>query len=87
MEDGTGNGWVKPVIVGVAIFVLGVVIVGSTTSTIANTVGRNVLQVEVKTLKEDVDEQKANVAKIPVMASQITDIKADVRLILEKLNK
>ncbi len=87
MDDGTGNGWVKPVIVGIAIFVLGAVIIGSGTSTIANTVGRNVLQVELQAVKERVDEQRASVAKIPVMDERIKDIKEDVGKILEALNK
>ncbi len=82
-----GNGWVKPVLVGVAVFVLGAAIVGSTSNTIANSIGRRGLEVEVHAIKEDVDEQKAAVRSIPVMASQIEDIKEDVGKILEELRK
>ena len=82
-----GNGWVKPVLIGVAIFVLGAVIVGSGTTTIANTVARAGMEVQVNELKADVDEQKANVAKIPVMDERIKDIKEDVGKILNVLEK
>ena len=82
-----GSGWAKPILIGVAIFVLGAVIVGSGTATIANTVARSGMEVQVSTLKDTVDEQKTNVAKIPVMAEQISDIIGDVGKILEKLDK
>ncbi|KKN92445.1 hypothetical protein LCGC14_0209360 [marine sediment metagenome] len=82
-----GNGWVKPVLIGVAVLVLASAVIGSTTNTIANSIGRRGLEVEVSAIKEDVDEQKEAVRSIPVMASQIKDIKADVGKILEELRK
>ncbi len=82
-----GNGWVKPVLIGVAVLVLASAVIGSTTNTIANSIGRRGLEVEVQAIKEDIDEQNDAVKKIPVMASQIKDIKADVGKILEELRK
>ena len=83
----SGNGLVKTLVSGVAVLVLAAVIIGSGTSTIANTIGRNVLEVEINTVKQRVDEQATNVAKIPVMDERIKDIKEDVGKILEALNK
>ncbi len=83
----SGNGLVKTLVIGVAVLVLAAVIIGSGTSTIANTIGRNVLEVEINTVKQRVDEQATNVAKIPVMDERIKDIKEDVGKILEALNK
>ena len=82
-----GNGWVKPIVIGVAVIVLATAIIGSASNTIRNSVNQRGIEVTVSTVKEDVDEQKKAVAEIPVMASQINDIKDDVGKILDKLNK
>ena len=82
-----GNGWVKPILIGVAIFVLGAVIVGSGTATIANTVAQGRTEVTVSTLKEDVDENSKKTDGIDVMATQISGIQSDVREILDKMDK
>ncbi len=83
----TNNGWVKPVLIGVAIFVLGAVIVSSGSATFSNTVARRGTEVTVSALKVEVAENSKAVQGIDVMASQITDIKGDVRKILDKLDK
>ena len=82
-----GNGWVKPILIGVAIFVLGAVIVGSGTLTLANTVARAGTEVEISSLKEDVDENTKRTDGIDVMASQINDISEDVGKIREFLEQ
>ena len=56
-----GNGWVKPVLIGVAIFVLGAAIVGSGRNTIANTVDNAKQQVQVDTLKEGLVDIKQQI--------------------------
>jgi Tfp pilus assembly protein PilO len=76
-----GNGYVRPILIGVAILVIGAAVIGSATTT----VNQRELVVTVATLKEDVDEQKVNVAKIPVMNERIKDIKEDVGKILRKM--
>lgn len=81
-----GNGWIK-YLIGVAILVTGAVIIGSGTTTIANTVGQKVLEVQVSTNTGEIKEQKDAVSKIPVMAVQISEIKEDVGKILDKLDK
>ena len=82
-----GNGWVRPVLIGVAIFVLGSVIVGSTSTTIANTVARRGIEVQLSTNTKEIVKQEAAVAKIPVMAEQIKDVKKDVTEVLRILRK
>ncbi len=82
-----GNGYFKSILIGVAILVLGAAIVGSASNTISNSLNQRGLQVEVVILKEDIAEQKANVAKIPVMDERIKDIKEDVGKILKALEK
>jgi hypothetical protein len=83
----SGNGMTKLIVVGVAIVVLGGVVLGAGGGTIKNTIVNTAQQIEVDNLKADMQEQKASVAKIPVMDERIKDIKDDVRKILEKLNK
>ena len=82
-----GNGWVRPVLIGVAIFVLGSVIIGSGTTTIANTVARRGIEVQLDTNTKEIVKQEAAVAKIPVMAEQIKDVKEDVTEVLRILRK
>ncbi len=79
----SGSGWTRTILIGVAIVVISAAVIGSATTT----VNQRGLVVTVATLKEDVDEQKANVAKIPVMDERIKDIKDDVGLILRKMEK
>jgi formiminotetrahydrofolate cyclodeaminase len=78
-----GNGWVKPILVGVGIIVLSAAIIGSA----ATTVNLSNVQVTIEGIKEDVDENTERTQGIDVMASQINDIKEDVKKILEALNK
>jgi formiminotetrahydrofolate cyclodeaminase len=78
-----GNGWVKPVMVGVGIIVLSAAILGSA----ATTVNLNTVQVTLESIKEDVDENTEKTQGIDVMASQINDIKEDVGKILEALKE
>jgi hypothetical protein len=80
-----GNGVAKAIIVGVSILVLGAVVVGAGAGSINNTIVNNTQQVEVDSLKQDMLEQKASVAKIPVMDERIKDIKDDVGKILQAL--
>jgi ABC-type lipoprotein release transport system permease subunit len=82
-----GNGYMKAIVVGVAVLVLGAVVVGAGGGTIKNTIINTAQQVEINQHKEDMAEQKADIAKIPVMDERIKDIKEDVGKILEKLNK
>ena len=82
-----GNGWVKPILIGVAIMVVGAAIVGSTSNTINNSINQRGLEVKLDGVKENLNEQKEAVKRIPVMAEQIKDIKDDVGKILEKLDK
>ena len=82
-----GNGYTKAIVVGVAILVLGAVVVGAGGGTIKNTIVNSAQQIEVDNLKSDMAEQKADIAKIPVMDERIKDIKEDVGKILEMLNK
>jgi hypothetical protein len=83
----SGNGMTKLIVVGVAIVVLGGVVLGAGGGTIKNTIVNTAQQIEVDNLKADMQEQKASVAKIPVMDERIKDIKDDVAKILDKLNK
>ena len=82
-----GNGLMKSIFVGVAVLVLATAIIGSASNTISNSINQSGLTVTVAELKEDISEQKANVAKIPVMDERIKDIKEDVGKILEALKK
>jgi hypothetical protein len=82
---GNGNGYAKAIIVGVSILVLGAVVVGAGAGSINNTIVNNTQQIEVDNLKQNMLEQKASVAKIPVMDERIKDIKDDVRKILQAL--
>lgn len=82
-----GNGYTKPIVIGVSIFILGAVVVGAGGGTIKNTIVNSSQQIEVDNLKQDMAEQKADIAKIPVMDERIKDIKEDVGKILEMLNK
>ena len=82
-----GNGWLKPILIGVAILVLGAVIIGSTSSTYSNSMAIGIQSVQLAEVKDDVDEQKANVAKIPVMDERIKDIKDDVKKVLDWIER
>ncbi len=82
-----GNGYTKAIVVGVSIFILGAVVVGAGGGTIKNTIVNSAQQIEVDNLKQNMAEQKADIAKIPVMDERIKDIKEDVGKILEMLNK
>ena len=82
-----GNGYTKAIVIGVAIFVLGTVVVGSGGGTIKNTIVNSAQQIEVDNIKQDMAEQKADIAKIPVMDERIKDIKEDVGKILEIINR
>ncbi len=82
-----GSGMTKLIVVGVAIVVLGAVVVGAGAGSINNTIVNNTQQIEVNALKADMAEQKVNVAKIPVMDERIKDIKDDVAKILRKMEK
>ncbi len=85
--EANGNGYTKAIAIGVSIFVLGAVVVGAGGGTIKNTIVNSAQQIEVDNLKQDMADQKAAVAKIPVMDERIKDIKEDVGKILEMLNK
>jgi hypothetical protein len=85
--NGNGNGWVRPIVVGISVLVLGAVIVGAGGGTIKNTIINTAQQVQVDALKEHVAEQRAAVAKIPVMDERIKGIQEDVGKILRKLEK
>ena len=82
-----GNGWVKPVGIGVAIFVLGTAIVVSTGNTFNNSVARAALEVTVDTIKEDVAVNTEVVQGIDVMQRQMDTIEENVGKIWEKLDK
>jgi hypothetical protein len=82
-----GNGWLKPVIIGVAVLVLGAAIVGSASNTFSNSVTQRGLEVSLESVRKHVDEQRLAVAKIPVMDERIKDIKEDVKKILEALDR
>ena len=82
-----GNGWVKPIVVGISVFVLAAVIVGAGGGTIKNTITNHEQQVQVDALKERVDEQRQSISKIPVMDERIKGIQEDVRDILDALKK
>jgi hypothetical protein len=83
MTNGNGTGWVKPVLIGVAIVVLSAAILGSG----AATVNLHAMEVTIEDIKEDVDENTERTEGIDVMASQINDIKEDVGKILEALKE
>jgi formiminotetrahydrofolate cyclodeaminase len=78
-----GNGWVKPILIGVGVIVLSAAILGSA----ATTVNLSNVQVTIESIKEDVDENTEKTQGIDVMASQINDIKEDVGKILEALKE
>jgi hypothetical protein len=86
METGD-TGYTKAIVVGVAILVLGGVVLGAGGGTIKNTIVNSAQQIEVDNLKQDMLEQKVNVAKIPVMDERIKDIKEDVGKILNALEQ
>jgi Tfp pilus assembly protein PilN len=82
-----GNGWLKPIMIGVAIVVLSTVVVGAGGGTIQNTITNHEQQVQVDALKSQVDEQRQSIAKIPVMDERVKGIQEDVRDILDALKK
>lgn len=82
-----GNGWLRPILIGIAIMVVGAAIVGSTSNSFNNSINQRGLEVKLDGVKENLNEQKEAVKRIPVMAEQIKDIKDDVGKILEKLDK
>ena len=82
-----GNGWIKPIVIGISVFVLGAVVVGAGGGTIKNTITNHEQQVELAGIKERVDEQRAAVAKIPVMDERIKGIQEDVGKILDELGR
>jgi hypothetical protein len=84
---GNGNGYTKAIVIGVSILVLGAVVVSAGGGTIKNTIVNTAQQIEVDNLKADMQEQKAAIAKIPVMDVRIKDIKDDVGKILDKLEQ
>ena len=82
-----GSGWLKPIVIGLSVLVLGAVVVGAGGGTIKNTITNHEQQVQVDALKERVDEQRQSIAKIPVMDERIKGIQEDVRDILDALKK
>ena len=82
-----GSGWIKPIVIGISVFVLGAVIVGAGGGTIKNTIVNSAQQVQVDILKDQVNEQRHSIAKIPVMDERIKGIQEDVRDILDALKK
>jgi hypothetical protein len=82
-----GNGWIKPIFVGVAVLVLATAIIGSASNTISNSINHRGLSVAVAEIHDDVDSNTEKTEGIDVMAEQISDIKDDVKKILEALNK
>jgi hypothetical protein len=82
-----GNGYVKPIGIGVAIILLATAVIGSASNTIRNSVNQRGTEVTVAIIKEDVESNTEKTEGIDVMAEQISDIKDDVKKILEKLNK
>ncbi len=85
--ESNGNGYTKAIVVGVSILVLGAVVIGAGGGTIKNTIVNTAQQIELDNVKDDMSEQKADIAKIPVMDERIKDIKEDVGKILDMLNK
>jgi peptidoglycan hydrolase CwlO-like protein len=81
------NGYGKQILVGVAVLVLAAVIIGSGGTTISNTLAQAATEVTVDQLKEDVAENSAITSGIDVMAEQISDIKDDVKKVLDKMDK
>ncbi len=81
------NGWLKPILVGVAILVLGAAVVGSAKNTFSNSLAIGKQEVKVGVLEAGVAEQRAAVSKIPVMDERIKVIQRDVRKILDKMDK
>jgi len=81
------NGWGKQILVGVAILVLGAVIIGSGGATISNTVAQAGTQITVDQLKTDVAENSAITSGIDVMQKQVDTIEKNVGKILEKMDK
>ena len=82
-----GNGWVKPLSIGVATFVLGAAIVGAASNSISNSIEQGKMEVIVSTIKEDVDANTERTDGIDVMQKQLTIIERDVRKILDNQNK
>jgi hypothetical protein len=82
-----GNGYIKPIFVGVAILLLATAIIGSSSNTIRNSVNLRGTEVILAVIKDDVEANTEKTEGIDVMAEQISDIKDDVKKILEKLNK
>jgi hypothetical protein len=78
-----GNGYLKPVMIGVGIIVLSAAILGSA----ATTVNQREMTVTLETVQEDVEANTEKTDGIDVMASQINDIKQDVGKILDKLEQ
>ena len=82
-----GNGWVKPILVGVAIAVLAAVIIGAGSNTVANSLSLSRQEVKVSTIETSVADNTKKTEGIDVMASQINDIKQDVGKILDKMEE
>lgn len=83
--NGNGNGWLKPVFIGVAILVCAAAIVGAGSNSISNSVNQRGIEVKLEAVEKEVIEQGKAVSKIDVMDERIKDIKDDVRKILAKL--
>jgi hypothetical protein len=82
-----GNGYVKPIGIGVAIILLATAVIGSASNTIRNSVNQRGTEVTVATIKEDVESNTEKTEGIDVMAEQISDIKDDVKKILEAIEQ
>jgi hypothetical protein len=85
--NGNGNGYVKPIGIGVAVIVLATAILGSASNTIMNSVDQRGVEVEVAHLKQEVEENTERTEGIDVMQKQVDIIEQAVGKILEKLEK
>ena len=82
-----GNGWFKPISIGVAVIVVAAAILGSAGNTFSNSIHAATQDVNIAVIKEDIKEQQELTKGIDVMAEQINDIKENVQTILRKLDK
>lgn len=81
------NGYWKQILVGVAILVLGAVIIGAGSQTIANSMILTSQGVKVENLELDVADNSKKTEGIDVMQKQVDIIEKNVGKILDKMDK
>jgi hypothetical protein len=81
------NGYGKQIFIGVAIIVLGAVIIGAGSLTIANSMDLNTQTVKVEALEGHVADNTKKTDSIDVMQKQVDIIEKNVGKILDKLNR